>query len=160
MSNDRKTQALSLLEGILEETSSEAENERIRLELERQEREAQSARDAAEAEQRRRDEIVRRLAEEEDRQRAAIERRTATLEALRVEELKEKGLWHEPEPEARPQSVGRPTRPSQSTREVVAAQKRSRRGTYVAAAALFTLNWFRTPRIGPGHVAPPPAAGA
>ncbi|HJP41147.1 MAG TPA: MFS transporter [Dehalococcoidia bacterium] len=29
-----------------------------------------------------------------------------------------------------------------------------------AAAALFTLNWFRTPRIGPGHVAPPPAAGA
>lgn len=130
----RKTQALSLLEGILDETANEAEaaREALEAEIRRKEEEARAAAEAAEAE--RRAEIARRLREEEERQTAAADRRTAALEAIRVEELKAKGLWKEPEPE--PVPVAAPA-PVQAAAPPV--EEKSRGGIFAAAAAILIL---------------------
>ena len=132
----RKTQALSLLEGILDETATEAEAARLALdaEIRRKEQETRLEAEAQEAE--RRAEIARRLQEEEVRQHAAADRRTAALEAIRVEELKAKGLWKEPEPEPEPAPVVVKA-PVAQTAPVV--EEKSRGGFYAAAAALLVL---------------------
>jgi hypothetical protein len=135
MSGEKKTQAASLLAGILEETESEAARERERLDRELQEREqAERERRAAEEAQRQA-ELRRQLDAEAQRQDDARARRLAAMEALRIEELKEKGLWTEPEPEPAPVAAPSETRPVQHTAEVVAAQKRSARPMQLALAA-------------------------
>jgi len=144
MAEKRKTQAISLLEGILDDTRNEAEAERQRIEAELKAKE-EAERQAREAEEaRRRADAEARLAAEEERRRQAAERRAAELERMRIEELKEKGLWKEPEPEPEPapapvaQST-EPQRPQQSTTEALAVQqanqKKSRLGPILAAAA-------------------------
>ncbi|MCB9530270.1 MAG: hypothetical protein H6700_00675 [Myxococcales bacterium] len=137
MSQPRKTQALSLLEGILDETASEAEAARKKLDEELAAKEAAARAEAEAAELARREEIARRLAEEEARRSAAAERRTATLEALRIEDLKAKGLWKEPEPAPAPVAAAAPvtTGPAQDTRAAVAVQQKSALGRNLAAAA-------------------------
>lgn len=134
MSEPKKTQALSLLEGILDETANEAESARLALEeeLRRKEEEARQRAEAEEAQ--RRAEIARRLEAEADRQRTAAERREAALEAMRIEELKAKGLWKEPEPEPKPQVIEAP-RPQVNTQQAVAAGKKSNSSALFAAAA-------------------------
>ena len=129
----RKTQALSLLEGILNETATEAEAARLALDAEIRQKE-QAARLEAEAQEAaRRAEISRRLQEEEVRQHAAADRRAAALEAIRVEELKAKGLWKEPEPEPAPVVVRAPV----AIAPVV--EEKSRSGLFAAAAAVLVL---------------------
>jgi hypothetical protein len=136
MSEPQKNQALSLLQGILDETAAEAEQAKVALEeeIKRKEAEAKAAAQAEEA--RRREEIASRLREEEERQRIAAERREHALEELRIEELKAKGLWKEPEPETAPPVADTAAgAPGPSTQSLVAVQERSRRSVGLAAAA-------------------------
>lgn len=144
----KKTQAISLLEGILLETQGEADAEMKRLseDLKRKEDEARAAAEATE--RARREEAERRLAEEEARQMAAAGRRAQELERMRIEELKAKGLWKEPEQpkveEVAP-VVAAPvsTRPTMSTVDAVAIQKaqarKSRTVFLVAALAVLGI---------------------
>lgn len=134
----KKTQALSLLEGILDETQAEAEAAQQALDEELKRKEAEAKRVAEEAETAKRAELERRMAEEADRQRTAAERREAAAEAMRIEELKAQGLWVEPEPEPAP-PVEAPVADVGTTREVVAAQEKSKRGTFFAAAAALLI---------------------
>ena len=93
----KKTQAISLLEGILQETQGEADAEMKRLSEDLKRKEDLARASAEAAERARREEGERRLAEEEARQMAAAGRRAQELERMRIEELKAKGLWKEPE---------------------------------------------------------------
>jgi hypothetical protein len=137
-----KTQAISLLEGILQETQGEADAEMKRLaeDLRRKEEEAKLA--AERAERAKREDAERRLAEEEARQQAAAERRAQELERMRIEELKAKGLWKEPEKpveEAPAPVVSASVRPTMSTTEAMAIQKaqtRQARGMFAMAAVM------------------------
>jgi len=138
----KKTQAISLLEGILQETQGEADAEMKRLseDLKRKEEVARASAEAAE--RARREEGERRLAEEEARQMAAAGRRAQELERMRIEELKAKGLWKEPElpevEEAPPVAVAPVSRrPVMSTVDALAIQKaqsRKSRTLFVVAA--------------------------
>lgn len=144
-SNKPKTQALSLLEGILEETQNEAAAERARLEeeLRRKEEETRRAREAEERQ--RRDDAERRVAEEEERRRQAAARRAEELERLRIEELKAKGLWKEPEPEEAPappvaNDNRASARPTMTTQEALTiARSQSRKQTLTLVAILFLI---------------------
>jgi hypothetical protein len=148
MSNPQrpKTQAISLLEGILQETQGEADAEMRRLEEEVKRKEEAERRDVEAAGAAKRAEAGRRLADEEVRQLAAAERRQAELERMRIEELKAKGLWKEPEKpvvEAAPVLVSSaPSRPVMNTAEALAvqqAQARSTRSSILMVAALFLV---------------------
>lgn len=140
MSDEKKTQAASLLAGILEETESEAERERERLEAELKQREEDERKRRADEEAARQAELQRQLSEEARRQDDARARREAAMEALRIEELKEKGLWQEPEPEPAPAPVARAAPAGgPHTAEVVAQQKRSSLPMRLAAAAALVL---------------------
>jgi hypothetical protein len=144
----KKTQAISLLEGILLETQGEADAEMKRLseDLKRKEDEARAAAEATE--RARREEAERRLAEEEARQMAAAGRRAQELERMRIEELKAKGLWKEPEQpkveEVAPVAAAPvSTRPTMSTVDAVAIQnaqaRKSRTAFLVAALAVLGI---------------------
>jgi hypothetical protein len=146
MSSPQKTQAMSLLEDILLETKSEADAEMKRLEDEVRRREEAARREAELQDSQRRAEAERKLAEEEQRQLAAAERRAQELERMRIEELKSKGLWKEPEKPvaevpALQSAAAAPGRPVMTTAEAVAIQKRETRSsrTLVAAAAIAIL---------------------
>jgi len=139
MSGEKKTQAASLLAGILEETESEAARERERLERELREREAAERERLATEEAARQAELRRQLDAEAQRQDDAKARRLAAMEALRIEELKEKGLWQEPEPEPVVAPVAPEPRSVQHTAEVVAAQKRSAMPMRIGLAAAILL---------------------
>ncbi len=99
MAEQKKTQALELLSGILEETQREAEEERRKADEARRTAEEQARRDALAEAEAKRHEAERKLAEEDARRAAAAERRAAAAEALRIEELRAKGLYKEPEEE-------------------------------------------------------------
>jgi len=142
----KKTQAISLLEGILEETQSEAAAERERLERDLRKKEEAEREAKAVEDKRRREEAERRLADEEERRRQSAERRAAELERLRIEELKAKGLWKEPEPDPVEQVAVPVTsaRPQMSTQEALAvtsqANKQARKLPMIlAAAAIFII---------------------
>ena len=64
---EKKTQAMDLLQGILDETASEATAEQERLEAELKEREEAERRKKAEAELQRQADLQRQLAEESER---------------------------------------------------------------------------------------------
>lgn len=135
MSDKRpKTQAISLLEGILEETQTEAAAERLRMEAELRRKDDVEKAAREQAERQRRAEGERRLAEEDERRRQAAERRAAEVERLRIEELKAKGLWKEPEPApvVAPTASPASTRPQMSTQEAMAvAAQANRKSTLV-----------------------------
>ncbi len=85
-----------LLAGILDDTETDAEQERARLDAQIQAR-AEQERQAREAEERKRlDEAEARLRAEQSRQNQMEQRRTARMEAIRVEDLKERGEWVDP----------------------------------------------------------------
>lgn len=137
-------QALSLLKGILEETQSEAEAEKARLEAELRRREEAERQAAEEADRLRREEAERRLAAEDARQRAAAERRAAEMERIRIEDLKARGLWQEPVAPVVESAPAEPTapvkmRPAMSTQDAMALQqaaaRKARTGPMLAAAA-------------------------
>jgi hypothetical protein len=142
-SNRPKTQAISLLEGILQETKGEAEAEMQRLSEEVRLREEQVRIEAEFADAAKREEANRRLAEEEARQVAAASRRQAELERMRIEELKAKGLWKEPERPVEVEVAPAPaasSRPAMSTVDAIAVQKaqaKQSRSTLLMAAAAF-----------------------
>jgi hypothetical protein len=140
---EKKTQALSLLQGILEETQSEAQAERERLAADLRNREEAERQAAEEAERRRRVDAERRLAEEDARQRAAAERRAAELERIRIDDLKARGLWQEPkapEPVEAAPTAAPVARPTMSTQDATALQalaaRKARRGPLLAAAVV------------------------
>lgn len=91
--------AADLLSGILSETEDEALAEQQRLENElRAKQEAERLEVEAE-EQRKRAEAEAKLSAEMNRLQQVAERRTAKIEALKIEELKERGEWIDPEVE-------------------------------------------------------------
>ena len=122
-SDVRKTQALTILSSILEETKSEAEAEREALSAaEAQKAAAVKAETAAQDAQARAD-ALRRIEEEEARQEAAASRRTMAAEALRVDDSP---------------AVAAPVRPKggYSTEQVVAVQKKAvSKGLLIGVAA-------------------------
>ncbi len=131
----RRTQALTLLSGILEETQSEAEAERKRIEEQLRQREVEARAKEEAEEQRRREDAARRLAEEEARQKAAAERRATTMQLLKIEELKEKGLYQEPAPLPPREEVAAPAVNHYNTQQVIAVHKKaSSRGAFLGAA--------------------------
>jgi hypothetical protein len=136
----KKTQAISLLEGILEDTHSAAESERAKLEAQLRERGDVERARKQEAEKERQADIHRRLDADVRRQEEARERRDAAMEALRIEELKEKGLWTEPVKVSVPTPASVPVAPRMTganTAEVVAAQQRSSaKGRFLVLAAI------------------------
>lgn len=139
MSTPRKTQALSLLENILEETQSEAEKERQRLEEELRRKEEETKRVAEEAERQRRLEIARRLEEEEARRSAAVERRTAAINLMKMEELREQGLLPETEPEPAPRVEAARSAVDTSAATAARPSVGQSRGVFAAAAAALVL---------------------
>lgn len=122
-SDVRKTQALTILSSILEETKSEAEAEREALAAAEATKAAAAKAEAAAQDVQARAEAIRRIEEEEARQEAAASRRTMAAEALRVDD----------EP-----AVAAPVRPKggYSTEQVVAVQKKAvSKGLLIGVAA-------------------------
>ena len=91
--------AADLLSGILDETEDDAllEQQRIEAELQAKEESERMAREAEE--QRKRADAEAKLSAELDRLEQVAERRTQKIEALKIEELKERGEWIDPEVE-------------------------------------------------------------
>lgn len=119
----RKTQALTILSSILEETKSEAEAEREALAAAEAQKAAAAKAEAEAADAKARAEALRRIEEEEARQEAAASRRTMAAEALKVEDAPAK-----PEP-VRPKG-------GYSTEQVVAVQKKAvSKGLLIGVAA-------------------------
>lgn len=88
--------ASNLLADILNDTAMDAEAEQRRIEQELRAKEADEKR-AREAEERKREEEAQaRLNAEQSRQNQVQQRRTEKLQALKIEELKEKGEWVDP----------------------------------------------------------------
>ena len=137
----RKTQALTLLSGILEETQSEAEAERKRIDEQLKQKELEAKRRAEEEENARKAEAARKIAEEEARQKAASERRAMTARLLKVEERPENPA------EAAPTAPVLPTPASISqvksgynTTQLVAVQRKAgSKGAFIGAAAAILL---------------------
>lgn len=92
-----------LLASILNDTETDAalEQQRIEAEILAREQEAQRLKDAEE--QHRRAEAEARISAEMDRLQQVEVRRTQKLEALKIEDLKESGLWQPPEEPAKPE---------------------------------------------------------
>lgn len=88
--------ASDLLAGILNETEEEARAEQERIEAELRAREAEERRQKEAEEARLLAEANARITAEMDRQEGLEKRRTMRMEALRVEELKERGEWVDP----------------------------------------------------------------
>ena len=122
-SDVRKTQALTILSSILEETKSEAEAEREALAAAEAQKAAAAKAETAAQDAQARAEAIRRIEEEEARQEAAASRRTMAAEALRVDDGP---------------SVAAPARPKggYSTEQVVAVQKKAvSKGLLIGVAA-------------------------
>ncbi len=122
-SNVRKTQALTILSSILEETKSEAEAEREALAAAEAKKAEAAKAEAAAQDAQARAEAIRRIGEEEARQQAATSRRTMAAEALRVDDSP---------------AVAAPVRPKggYSTEQVVAVQKKAvSKGLLIGVAA-------------------------
>lgn len=122
-SNVRKTQALTILSSILEETKSEAEAEREALAAAEAKKAEAAKAEAAAQDAQARAEAIRRIEEEEARQQAATSRRTMAAEALRVDDSP---------------AVAAPVRPKggYSTEQVVAVQKKAvSKGLLIGVAA-------------------------
>lgn len=122
-SDVRKTQALTILSSILEETKSEAEAEREVLAAAEAQKAAAAKAEAAAQDAQARADALRRIEEEEARQEAAASRRTMAAEALRVDDSP---------------AVAAPVRPKggYSTEQVVAVQKKAvSKGLLIGVAA-------------------------
>lgn len=86
----------SLLAGILDETETAAQVEQSRLEAEMKAKQEEERLRKAEEERQRVHEAEQRLNAEHSRQNQLKQRRTERMEALRIEDLKEKGEWIDP----------------------------------------------------------------
>ena len=86
------TQALDLLNDLLEEEEQASLAEAQRLEEELRQRKLEEQQKAEEADRRRREDAERRLQEEEERRRAAAERRSAAEEAARLAQMTDEEL--------------------------------------------------------------------
>ncbi len=93
--------AENLLAGILDDTEDVARAEQERIEAELRAKESLEQQRRAEEEKRRKEEAAARLNAEMERLEKVEKRRTAKLEALKIEELKERGEWVDPEEEKR-----------------------------------------------------------
>lgn len=93
--------AENLLAGILDETEdiAKAEQAKIEAELRAKEDEERLKREATE--RAKKEEAAARLSAEMERLEKVEQRRTAKLEALKIEDLKERGEWIDPEVERR-----------------------------------------------------------
>jgi hypothetical protein len=116
--------ANDLLAGILDETEQDARSEQERIEAELEARDQERRRKEQEERERKRAEAKARITAEEERLEGLEKRRTMRQEALRIEELKERGEYVEPEPEesgpiaeqepaTAPRQVGAAARPTQ-----------------------------------------------
>lgn len=93
--------AENLLAGILDETEdvARAEQERIEAELRAKEEEERRKKDLAD--RAKKEEAAAKLSAEMERLQQVQQRRTEKLEALKIEELKARGEWVDPEEERR-----------------------------------------------------------
>ena len=91
--------ANDLLAGILDETEEDARSEEEKIQAELEAREQEARRKEQEELERKRAEAKARITAEEERLEGLEKRRTMRQEALRIEELKERGEYVEDEPE-------------------------------------------------------------
>ena len=118
-----KTQALTILSSILEETKSEAEAEREALAAAEAQKAAAAKAEQDAADARARAEALRKIEEEEARQEAAASRRSMAAEALKLDDAPAKVET------ARPKG-------GYSTEQVVAVQKKAvSKGLIIGVAA-------------------------
>jgi len=89
-----------LLAGILDETAMDAREEEERIQREIKAREEEERRKREQEDARRKQEAEARISAEMERQSVNAERRTQKMQALKIEELKERGEWIDPEIEA------------------------------------------------------------
>ena len=154
----------SLLAGILDETETAAQDEHLRLEEEMRARHEQQRLHKEELERQRAAEAEQRLHAEQHRQDELKQRRTARMEAIRIEDLKEKGEWIDPAVEeakrareaadreeaerARDQELQRQqmqlqmqqmAQPASPAAALVPPQKSSNKGALLALAAVLFL---------------------
>ena len=86
-----------LLAGILDETALDAQAEEERIQAEIRKREEEEARKRQEEQDRKRLDAEARISAEQERQNEVKERRTQRMQALKIEDLKERGEWIDPE---------------------------------------------------------------
>ena len=89
--------AENLLAGILDETEDIAKAEQERIEAELRAKEAREAQRREEENRRRKEAAAAKLSAEMERLEKVEQRRTAKMQALKIEELKERGEWVDPE---------------------------------------------------------------
>lgn len=116
--------ANDLLAGILSDTEEEAAAEQQRIEAELKAREEEERRQKEEEEARRRAEAEARMTAEMDRQGDLEKRRTMRMEALRIEELKERGEWVDPEVKAAEEEAARREKEAEAARLAALAAER------------------------------------
>lgn len=93
--------AENLLAGILDETEDVAKAEQERIEAELRAKEEEQRRLKEEQDRKRKEAAAAKLSAELDRLEKVEQRRTAKLEALKIEDLKDRGEWVDPEEERR-----------------------------------------------------------
>jgi hypothetical protein len=88
--------ASNLLADILNDTAMDAQAEQRRIEAELKAREEEERRLKEAEDRRKQEEAQARLHAEQSRQNQVLQRRTEKLQALKIEELKQKGEWVDP----------------------------------------------------------------
>lgn len=93
--------AENLLAGILDDTEDEAKAEQERIEAEIKAKEEAERLKREEEERRKKEQAAARLNAEMERLQSVEQKRAAKLEAMKIEELKKRGEWVDPEEERR-----------------------------------------------------------
>ncbi|QED27025.1 hypothetical protein FRD01_07175 [Microvenator marinus] len=124
-----------LLAGILDETEMDARAEEERIQREIQAREEEERRRKAQEEERKRQEAEARISAELERQSLNAERRTQKMQALKIEELKERGEWVDPEIEATKQREEEARRQRELEEQAMAEARKAAAQARVASEA-------------------------
>lgn len=124
-----------LLAGILDETEMDARAEEERIQREIQAREEEERRRKAQEEERKRREAEARISAELERQSLNAERRTQKMQALKIEELKERGEWVDPEIEAAKQREEEARRQRELEEQAMAEARKAAAQARVASEA-------------------------
>jgi hypothetical protein len=127
-----------LLAGILNETEMDARAEEERIQREIQAREAEERRRQEMEEERKRQEAEARISAEMERQNQNAERRTQKMEALKIEDLKARGEWVDPEIEAAKKRAEEEAKRQAAEQQALAEARRAAAEAKVASEAVMT----------------------
>lgn len=127
-----------LLAGILNETEVDARAEEERIQREIQAREAEERRRYEMEEARKRQEAEARISAEMERQNQNAERRTQKMEALKIEDLKARGEWVDPEIEAAKKRAEEEAKRQAAEQQALAEARRAAAEAKVASEAVMS----------------------